>query len=90
MRHYQPLLTTLTTIVRNNKSNVTCFYLALDEYYTPQRGPVVIVACGPAPLLQQLGLDTERISVPFFLKGVNHMAYLAHVVTAVWWVLLFV
>ena len=32
-------------------------------------------------------LDIKRISVPFFSKGVNHMAYLAHVVTVVWCVL---
>ena len=38
------------------------------EYYTPQRGPAVIVSYGPAPLLRQRGLDTERISVPFLLE----------------------
>ena len=60
------------------------------EYYTPQRGPVVIVSYGPAPLLWQLGLDTKRISMPFSSKGMNHMAYLDHVATVVWCVLLFV
>ena len=40
--------------------------------------------------MQLLGLDTERIIVPFSSKGVNHMAYLAHVATDVWCVLLFV
>ena len=67
-----------------------CIYLAPYEYYTPQRGPVVVVSYGPAPLMQLLGLDTERIIVPFFSKGVNHMSYLAHVATDVWCVLLFV
>ena len=45
---------------------------------------------GPAPVFRLLGLDAERISVPFSSKGVNHMAYLAHVVTVVWCVLLFI
>ena len=39
---------------------------------------------GPAPLLRRLGLDAERIIVLFSAKGVNRMAYLAHVVTVVW------
>ena len=67
-----------------------CIYLAPYEYYTPQRSPVVTVSYEPAPLLRQLGLDTERISVPFSSKVVNHMAYLADVATVVWCVLLFV
>ena len=37
----------------------------------------------------QLGLDTERIIVPFSSKGVNHMAYLANFATVVWWKLKF-
>ena len=52
-------------------------------------GPIVAVSHGPSPLLRQLGLDAERISVPFSSKGVHHMAYLAHVATAVSCVLLF-
>ena len=35
-------------------------------------------------------LPTVIIRVPFSSKGVNHMAYLAHVTTVVWCVLLFV
>ena len=35
-------------------------------------------------------LYTEPIIVPFSSKGVNQMAYLAHVATVVWCVLLFV
>ena len=62
----------------------------LPVLYTSQRGFVVVVSYGPAPLLRQLGLDTERIIVPFSSKGVNHIAYLAHVATVVWCVLLFV
>ena len=61
-----------------------CIYLAPYEYYTPQRGPVVILSYWPAPLLRQLCLDTERISVPFSSKCVKHMAYLAHVGTVVY------
>ena len=38
--------------------------------------------------MQLLGLDTERIIVPFASKDVNHMAYLAHVATFLWCVLL--
>ena len=34
----------------------------------------VVVSYGPAPLLLQLGLDTERIIVPASSKGVNNMA----------------
>ena len=45
----------------------------LRVLYTPHRSLVVVVSYGPAPLLQQLGLDTERIIVPFSSKGVNHM-----------------
>ena len=60
------------------------------EYYIPQRGPVVIVSYEPAPFLRLLGLNTERIIVPFSSKGVNHTAYLAHVTTDVWCILLFV
>ena len=41
----------------------------------------VVVSYGPAPLLRQLGLDTKGTIVPFSSKGVNHMAYLAHVAT---------
>ena len=52
--------------------------------YTQQRDPVVVVSYGPDSLLRLLGLDTERIIVPFSSKGVNHMAYLAHVATVVW------
>ena len=48
------------------------------------------VSYRPAPLLWQLGLDTERIIVPFSSKGVNRMTYLAHAVTVVWFELLFV
>ena len=33
----------------------------------------------------QLDLNTERIIVPFSLKGVNNMAYLAHAETAAVW-----
>ena len=63
----------------------------LQVLYTPHRGPVVVVVSyGPAPLLRQLGLDTERIIVPFSSKGVSHVAYLAHVATVVRRVLLFV
>ena len=47
----------------------------LRVLYTPQRGPVVVVSYGPAPLLRQLGLDTEQISVSFSSKGMNHMTY---------------
>ena len=43
----------------------------------------------PSSLLRQLGLDTERIIAPFSWKGVNHVAYLAHVATVTWRVLLF-
>ena len=67
-----------------------CIYLAPTTNYTSQRGPIVIVSHRPAPVFRLLGLDTERISVPFSSKGVNHMAYLAHVVTVVWCALLFV
>ena len=35
-------------------------------------------------------LPTVIIRVPFSSKGVNHMAYLAHVATVIWCVLLFV
>ena len=35
------------------------------------------------PLTRLLGLDTERIIVRFSSKGVNHVAYLTHVVTVV-------
>ena len=40
----------------------------LTSNYTPQRGPIVIVSYGPAPVCRLLGLDTERISVPFLLE----------------------
>ena len=55
----------------------------LQVLYTPHRGTVVAVSYEPAPLLRQLGLETERIIVFFSSKGVNHMAYLAHVATVV-------
>ena len=45
---------------------------------------VVVVSYGPAPLLRLLGLDTERIIVPFSSKGVNHVAYLARVAIVMW------
>ena len=47
---------------------------------------VVVVSHGLAPLLWQLGLDTEQITVPFSSKGVKHMAYLAHVATVLWYI----
>ena len=50
---------------------------------------VVVVSYEPAPLLQLLGLDTERIIVPFSSKAWT-TAYLAHVATVVWCVLMFV
>ena len=59
-------------------------------YYTRHQGPVVVVSDGPAPLLRQLVLDTERIIVPFFSKGVNRMAYRARAATDVRRMLLFV
>ena len=40
--------------------------------------------------MRLLGLDTERIIVPFSSKGVNHMAYQEREATVVWCVLLFV
>ena len=55
----------------------------LRVLYTPHRGPVAVVSYGPAPLLWQLGVGTEWIIVPFSSKGLNHMAYLAHVATVV-------
>ena len=64
-------------------------FIALRVLYTPHRGPVV-VSFGPASLLRQLGLDTERIIVPFSSKDVNHIACIAHPVTDEWCVLLFV
>ena len=36
-------------------------------------GRLVVVTYAPAPLMRQLGLDTERIIVPFSSKGVNHV-----------------
>ena len=68
-------------------------YVAPYEYYNyiPHRGPVIVVSYGPAPLMRQLGLDTERIIGPFSARGVSHVAYLAHdLATVVWCVLLFV
>ena len=62
-----------------------------NEYYILfAGGPVAAVSYEPAHLLRQLGLATERFIVPFSSKGVNRMAYRAHVVTDVWCVLLFV
>ena len=58
--------------------------------YTSHRGPVFVVTYGPAPLLRQLGLDTERIIVYFSSKGVNHVEYRASVVEVVWCVPQFV
>ena len=63
---------------------------------------VVVVSPGPpcgcvtgAPLwLCRMASATdvriERIILPFSSKGVNYMAYLSHVATVVWCVLLFV
>ena len=48
-----------------------CIYLAPYEYYILHRGPVVVVSYRPAPLLRQLGLDTERIIVPLSSKGLE-------------------
>ena len=45
--------------------------------------PLLLCRIGQRHYLRQLGLDTERIIVPFSSKGVNHMAYLAHVATVV-------
>ena len=67
---------------------VVDLFSPLRVLYTPHQGPVV--PYGPEPLLEKLGLDTEWIIVPFFPKSVNHMAYLAHVVTVIWCLLLFV
>ena len=44
--------------------NVTCVFRPVRILYTPQRDPVVM-SYGPAPLLGELGLYTERIIVPF-------------------------
>ena len=61
--------------------NVTCKFIKPPQIlYTSHRGPAVDMSYGLAPLLQQLGLDTERIIVPSSSKDVNRMAYLAHVV----------
>ena len=38
----------------------------------------MVVSYGPAPLLRQRGLDTKHIIVPFSSKGVNYVAYPAH------------
>ena len=62
----------------------------IQKYYTPHQSPIVVVSYGPAPLLRQFGLDTEQIIVTFSSKGVNRVAYLAHVVTLVRCALLFV
>ena len=40
--------------------------------------------------MRQLVLDTERIIVSFYSKGMNDMAYLSHVASVVRCVLLFV
>ena len=53
----------------------------LRVLYTPHRGPVVVVSYGPTQLIRLLGLDTQRIIGPLPTKGVNHMAYLAHLAT---------
>ena len=65
-------------------------FSSLRVLYTPPRDLIIVVSYVPAPLLQQLGLETERIIVPFSSKGANNTAYLAHVVTVAWCVLLFV
>ena len=67
-----------------------CNVIKYIKLNTPHRGPVVVVSYRPAPLLWQLGLDKERIIVPFSSKGVNRMANLTHVATDVWCVCLFV
>ena len=64
-------------------------FIPLRVLYTPHRG-LIVVSYGPAPLLRLLGLDTERIAVPFSSKGVNRMVYPAHAATVVTCVLLFV
>ena len=63
-------------------------FSSLRVLHAPHRGPVV-VSYWPATITAA-GLDTERISVPFSSKGVNHMAYLAYAATVVWCVLLFI
>ena len=70
--------------VTSGVCNVTCVFIEPPTsiiYSSP--GLVVVVSHKPAPLMRQLGSDKERIIVPFFSKGVNHMAYLARVVTVV-------
>ena len=86
VRYQQPVS---VEIVKVRYCNLCTYFAPYEQLYS-STGPVVIVSYGPAPVFRLLGLDTARISVPFSSKGVNHMAYLAHVVTAVWCVLLFV
>ena len=54
------------------------YWDSLTLLYTPQRGPVVDVSYGSVQLLGQLGLDSEWIIVLLSSKGVNNIAYLAH------------
>ena len=56
-------------------------YLAPTSIIYSSPEPRCCVVHVPAPLLRQLGLDTERITVPFSNR-VN-MSYLAHVATVV-------
>ena len=72
--------TIMTSIVTSSPLWVLC---------TPHRDTRCVVSYGPAPLMRLLDLDTERIIVSFFSKGVNHTAYLAHVSSVAWWVFQF-
>ena len=56
----------------------------LQVLYMPHQGLVVVVSYVPAPLLRLLGLDTERIIVPFSSKDVSSMVYLACMATVTW------
>ena len=53
------------------------------EYYILLTVNLLLLLYGPAPVLQQLGLDTEPIIVPFSSKRLNHMAYLINVDTVI-------
>ena len=68
-----------------------CIYLAAYEYCIRLTGASLLLChMRHYQLMWHLSLDTEWIIVSFSSKGLNHRAYLAHIATAVWCVLLFV
>ena len=57
----------------------------LQVLYISQRVPLLLCRTGPAGTTNAAAcFDTERMIVTFSSKGVNHISYLAHVITVAW------